>query len=217
MSGYAAIQSACHAVSLDILGAFHPSDDDRAPEGTGTIVLLGPLEPGFWAHFTSEPESQDGGRDPMDRWSERVVDALAQSLGGTALFPFGGPPYQPFQRWAERSGRAWPSPVGLLVHDTAGLMVSFRGAIALPEKIDLSATPAIPCQTCRDKPCQTACPVGALSGHGYDLAACHAYLDTEPGQDCMNRGCAVRRACPVSQAFGRVDGQSAYHMAQFHQ
>ncbi|MBS0563260.1 MAG: ferredoxin, partial [Proteobacteria bacterium] len=136
-------------------------------------------------------------------------------LGAAAVFPFGGPPHRPFFQWALRSGRAFASPVRLLVHDRAGLMVSYRGAIALREA--LPATPAPnPCTSCTDKPCLSACPVGALGGQGYDLAACHAFLDRPEGGDCLSSGCAVRRACPLSQAYGRLPEQSAYHMRLFH-
>jgi hypothetical protein len=104
----------------------------------------------------------------------------------------------------------------LLVHDAAGLMVSFRGALALKERLDLPAPPPSPCLTCDAKPCLAACPVGALGAEGYDLPACHAFLETGAGQDCMSRGCAVRRACPVSARHARMPEQSAYHMRQFH-
>jgi hypothetical protein len=66
---------------------------------------------------------------------------MACDLGAKALFPFTGPPWHPFIAWARRSGRAWESPVGFLVHDRAGLMVSYRGALALSHRIDLPATP----------------------------------------------------------------------------
>ena len=33
--------------------------------------------------------------------------------------------------------------------------------------------------------------------------------------DCMSKGCAVRRACPVSQSYGRMEDQSAFHMRAF--
>ena len=201
---------------LAVFGAFHPGAEDDAPEGTGTLVLLGPLEPGFWAHVSAAPEFADGAPDPLDRWSARVIGALAKALGGTALFPFGGPPYRPFVRWALASGRAWRSPVTLLVHDTAGLMVSYRGAIALAERLALPPSPPPPCATCDGQPCRSACPAGALSGDGYDVAACHHLLDTSAGLDCMTRGCAARRACPVSRSYGRLPEQSAYHMRLFH-
>jgi hypothetical protein len=210
----AAVAGACAAEGLAVLGAFHPSPDDGAPPGCATLVLLGPDGAGFWRRFAAAPEMHDGGPDPLDRWSRRVIAALAERLGAAALYPFGGPPFQPFTAWARRSGRAWLSPVGLLVHDTAGLMVSYRGALALPDRLDLPATGRCPCETCT-APCTTACPAGALTVGGYDLDACHGWLDTAPGQDCLVRGCAVRRACPVG-AGARPEAQSAFHMAAFH-
>jgi epoxyqueuosine reductase len=198
-----------------VMGAFHPGPEDGLPEDIRTLVMLGPAEPGYWAHLTAQPEWGDA-PDPVDRWSRRVIGGMACDLGGKAYFPFGGPPWRPFIAWAKRTGRAWASPVTILVHDSAGLMVSYRGAIGLRERLDLPATGPRPCETCAEQPCLTACPVGALTGVGYDVPACHGYLDTPPGQDCLSEGCAVRRACPVSQAYGRVAEQSAYHMGLFH-
>lgn len=197
---------------LAVMGALHLGPDEVP--GHATLVLLGPDGPGFWPHFTAQPEYRDAARDPMDRWSARVIDAAAHDLGGTALFPFGGPPWQPFLDWARRSGRAWPSPVGLLVHETAGLMVSYRGAIAVPERLDLPPPGLRPCDNCADQPCVSACPVSALTPDGYDVPTCRADLD-RPGNDCRARGCAVRRACPVSQAHARPEAQSAFHMGYF--
>ncbi|NUB44494.1 ferredoxin [Fertoebacter nigrum] len=200
---------------LAVFGGFAAGPGDAVPPGTRTLLLLGPAEPGFWPHLTAQPEWQDGRPDPIDRWSRRVIGRIACDLRAKALFPFGGPPWHPFYSWALRSGRAWASPVQLLVHDSAGLFVSYRGALALREAIDLPAPPPSPCPACA-KPCLTACPAHALTGAGYDLPACHSHLDRAEGQDCMTQGCAVRRACPLSQAYARMADQSAYHMGQFH-
>lgn len=199
---------------LAVLGGFACENDESLPKGTRSVLMLGPGEPGFWAHVQSQPE-WDGAPDPMDRWSRRVIGNMACDLGAKALFPFGGPPWQPFYRMALRTGRVWDSPVRILVQAEQGLMVSFRGALALREVIDLPSVVARPCDTCV-KPCLTACPTAALTGDGYDVPACHRYLDTESGQDCMNRGCAVRRACPLSESYARLSQQSAYHMGKFH-
>ena len=122
---------------------------------------------------------------------------------------------QPLSTLALRTGRMWQSPVRLLVHDVQGLWVSFRGALAFKERLDLPALAARPCESCA-APCLTACPVGALTTAGYDVPACHAYLNTDAGQTCMTDGCIVRRTCPVSQGYARIPEQSAYHMRQFH-
>jgi len=210
------IETQAQACHLTILGGFHPdADNDATPDGCHTLVLLGPHEPHFWPAFTRSAEYTDGAADPMDRWSTRVIGDLAQRLGATALFPFGGAPYHPFYTWALRTGRIHASPINFLVHDTAGLFVSFRGALCLTDRIAIPPTPPNPCTTCTDQPCTSSCPVGALGPKGYDVAACKGYLDTAPGAACMTLGCAVRRACPVSQKFARLPEQSAFHMHAF--
>ncbi len=199
---------------LEVLGGFHVAEGEAGfPSGTQTLLMLGPQEPGFWPHLQAQPEW--GAPDPVDRWSRRVIGRIACDLGAKALFPFGGPPYHPFYQWALRTGRVWDSPVRLLVHAGQGLMVSFRGALALKEVVDVAPPVAQPCEACA-APCLTACPVGALTGAGYDLALCHTHLDRPEGTDCLSGGCLVRRACPVSQSYARLPEQSAYHMGQFH-
>jgi epoxyqueuosine reductase len=106
--------------------------------------------------------------------------------------------------------------VGFLVHDHGGLMVSYRGALALKEWIDLPDHPMPrPAPTCA-APCLTACPVGALSAHGYDTAACHATSTPDPGTDCMEPRLRRPQGLPLSRSYGRLPEQSAYHMRHFH-
>ena len=85
---------------LAVMGALH-REAGEVP-GHETLVLLGPLQPGFWTAFTQTPEYRDGTPDPMDRWSTRVIGVLAGDLGARAIFPFGGPPWHPFIDWARR-------------------------------------------------------------------------------------------------------------------
>ncbi len=210
-----AISGRAAAHRLGIFGGFAAEPDDGLPPGTRTVLLLGPEEPGFWTHVSAQPEYHDGAPDPMDRWSRRVISVLAADVGAEPLFPFGGPPFLPFYSWALRSGRAFASPVQLLVHDRAGLFLSYRGALALKAELALPPPQPPPCTGCA-APCLSACPAGALGVGGYDLAACHAWLDTSPGAGCLAAGCAVRRACPLSQSYGRLPAQSAFHMKQFH-
>lgn len=207
---YPSLQKAAAARNLSLRGAFHPSD----LPGVGTLILLGPDEPAFWPAFSASAEYRNGQPDPMDRWSARVIGEWAMDLGAQAFFPFGGPPHAPFFRWATQSGRAWPSPINLLVHDRAGLFISYRGALGLPGRLDLPPLPDAPCPSCA-QPCTTACPVDAFASGHYDVPACKAYLATPAGQDCMTQGCAARRACPVSAGFGRLAEHSAFHMRAF--
>ena len=134
-------------LGLFVMGAFN--------EGDGAIVLLGAANT-FWPVFTQAPEYSDGLPDPVDRWSKRHINALARSHEGNAVFPSDGPPYAPFIAWAMNTGRFWQSPTGMMVHDTAGLMISIRGALRLPISVQPEATQN-PCDTCADRPCATAC------------------------------------------------------------
>jgi len=185
-----------------------------APEAGDSVVLLGP-GPGFWPAFSGAPEYADGLPDPLDRWSKRVIGALAADWGGHAVFPSDGPPYPPFIAWALASGQVCASPVGLLCHTEQGLWCSFRGAVRLPGLLPRETSPA-PCAACETKACRGACPARALTPAGYDTGRCHAFLDTSPGTDCLTRGCAVRRACPIAARHGRSEAQSRFHMRAFH-
>lgn len=175
-----------------------------------TTILLGPLEPGFWDYVTKRPEFS--GDDPLDRWSQWAITALAYVTGAQPVFPFGGPPFHPFISWALKSGEAWQSPVGLIVHKDAGLLASYRGALQFDHAVTLPKPATSPCEACADKPCLSACPVNALSPEGYDVPNCKAHIATD---DVCRAGCRVRLACPVSQTFGRDPRQTAFHMEAF--
>lgn len=201
--------------ALTALGSL-PADPAFCPPTAQSLVLVGPQGgQRWWQALQTSAEWQDGQSHPIDRWSKRVLGMIAQHNDGTAIFPSDGPPYPPFLHWARQSGRMWQSPVGMLVHPDAGLWVSFRGALALPFPVLLPAS-ATPCNSCAAQPCRNACPVDALGAAGYDTVSCHAFLDSTPGQDCMSRGCAARRACPRGESHARSSEQSAYHMRQFH-
>lgn len=212
---YAAVETRAAKNGLSIYGGFHGDTSDGLPEDHQTLLMLGP-NPSFWPHFKTTPEFADGTPDPIDRWSTRILNNLAAELNASPFLPFGGPPYAPFLSWAIKTGRAWSSPVGMLVHDTTGLMVSYRGALAFREHLELPHPTEKPCEPCA-KPCLTACPVNALSAeHGYNTDACHAHLRTSAGQTCVSKGCLARRACPVSKGANRTAEQSAHHMSYFH-
>lgn len=213
-AGLAELDARAARDGLAVLGAFHPEPGDGAPAGTGTLVLLGPAPGRFWPIFAASPERRDGAPHPLDRWSARVIGAMAAEIGAGAAFPFGGPPYAPFLAWARRSGAAWTSPVGLLVHARLGLFVSYRGALCLPDRLPLPPAPARPCDACAG-PCRDACPAGALGAGGYDVPACRAWLDTPAGTACFEAGCAVRRACPIG-AGTQPAAQTRFYMTAFH-
>ena len=198
------LNAAAATLHLTALGGFH--EDEK------TTILLGPLEPGFWLFVTKQPAFK--GADPLDHWSRDAITSLAKITNAQAVFPFGGPPHHPFIAWALRSGEVWLSPVGLLVHKDAGLLVSYRGALVFDELIELPSGAQSPCETCTDRPCLSACPVSALTTpDGYDVGRCKAHMDVDAG---CREACRVRMSCPISQFYGRDPAQTAFHMEAFH-
>ena len=210
------------AHGLRTRGAFHPGADDEAPPmKTGrlpaTIVLVGNAGGEIWPAFSGSPEYRDELPDKMDRWARRVLRDIAAEFNAEADFPFGGPPYRPFQRWALRADEVWPSPLGLLIHAEFGLWHAYRGAILLPDRIEPPAPSnrVSPCETCADRPCLKACPVGAFTGNGYDVDACAGHLGSTHGGVCMTGSCLARRVCPVGRGHRYEPAQSVFHMQAF--
>lgn len=210
---------ALEPLGLVLFGAFHPAPNDAVPGDPGTLALVGNAGPAMWQAFARDPHGATaGGGDPLDRWIEAGLTAVAGRLGATALFPFGGPPFLPFQRWAQRAGPARPSPLGLLIHPDYGLWHAYRGALAFADRLPLPAvdTRPSPCESCADRPCLSTCPVGAFdASQGYDVPACAGHLATPAGADCNALGCRARRACPVGRDFVYAPAQAAFHMAAF--
>ncbi len=219
---YEAIERAATEAGLVLRGAFHPLPDEqtaleRSGSASGTILLFGFTGRIGWGAFAASPEKADEKPHPLDRWSERVIGALAERFGAVALFPFGGPPWHPFQQWAQRASSVHPSPLGLLIDPDFGLWHSYRGAIAMAERLDLPARidrPS-PCESCRAKPCLSACPVNAFSAAGYSVDACARHISAPAGADCMTGGCLACRACPIGADHHPIPAQATFHMTAF--
>jgi len=207
---------------LAVRGAFQPEPrefDEQLPGvRVGTMVLLGFTGSEQWGHYQRSAEASDGLPHPLDRWSRRVIGALASEFGGVGLYADGTPPQLPFQRLALRSEPVHQSPIGLLIHPDWGLWHAYRGALAFRERLPLiaQAAPPSPCATCADRPCLAACPVGAFSeARGYDIGACTNHLRGAAGAACVTAGCLARRACPVTPPEPCTAAQNAFHMRAF--
>lgn len=205
---YASINEKLKRSGLILRGGFTQEDQ--------TTLLIGPNEPSFWDYFRNSPEYKDTLPDPMDRWSKRVIGAIASDLNSKAVYPSDGPPYAPFYTWAVLSKKAFVSPLKLLVHEDVGLMISYRGALVLDQAIKLPvSSEKSPCEAC-SKPCISACPADAFSIVAYDTDACKSFLCSNTGQDtCLQKGCSVRLSCPLSPKNSRHADQTKFHMKAF--
>ncbi len=216
------IVARCRREGFLVLGGFSPGPNDNVPDvapgiPVQTLLLVGSTGSGIWPAFTESPEFADGAPDPLDRFTGRVLSEVARDSGLAVVFPFDGPPYHPFQRWATKTGGFSSSPLGVLVHDIYGPWSGFRAAF-------LSAAdpgPAVenhstgPCPDCADRPCLSACPVNAISGtEGYDVPRCRDHLASGQGEPCFS-GCLARHACPIGSDFRQTPEQARFHMDSF--
>jgi hypothetical protein len=221
---YSAIGKKIAAAGFLLRGGFYPGPGDAAPDGARTLLLVGNAGLDLWRAFggatTAEERSAAG--HPLDRWTKSVLGSIAADLAARAVFPFEGPPYPPFQRWALRAGGVFPSPIGPLIDPTFGLWHAYRGALLFADKLALPVAPKhkSPCDSCAEKPCLFACPVGAFrpadgGAIRYDVPACVGHLASDDGGDCMGGGCLARRACPVGRDFTYHPEQAGFHMRKF--
>lgn len=207
---------------LVLRGGFSVSEEDAVPDlapgrPARWLVLFGNAGSSMWPAFSQSPEFADGAPDPLNRWSERIGGSLAATWRGRALFPFGGPPYHPFLRWAGKAEGLRRSALGMLMHPEYGLWHAYRFAIALAgpvDGIDQPAAAAPACERCPDRPCLSACPVAAFDGERYDVAACYRYLESHPGAPCRS-ACLARAACPEGSDYRYQPDHAAFHMTRF--
>lgn len=233
----AALEAALAPHGLRLRGAWRPTPQDALPllpNGANACVvwMVGQLGTQSWAPFRASRFYGDGLPDPLDRWSQSIGEAMAREFGGLALYPFGGPPWHPFQQWAARAEALQASPLMLLIHPQYGLWHAYRFALALAGVADAQALGSwIPsragngrlgfhelsdlCARCDGQPCLSACPVDAFTGTAFRADRCGAHLQGATGGACMQQGCLARRACPVGAAHRHGPEQAAFHMAAF--
>ena len=206
-------------------------DNYEIAPGNTELALVGNIGSSYWSQFSQSPEFADGAPHPLDRWSRRVAENVSQLLSVQAVYPFDGPPYFPFQQWANRAEGLEQSPIGVMMHPDFGLWHSYRfallGRFALPGD-DLQGEEAVGtnlsadqvsatslCLNCVSKPCLHTCPVAAFDARGYAVERCAEYLQQTPQADCHQQGCLARNACPVAPQLRYVGAQGHFHLHAF--
>jgi hypothetical protein len=214
---------ALQPLGMRLRGGFSPvTPEDAVPEaGPGrparTLLLVGNVGPAMYDPFFAATESTSP-INPLDSWTRREIEPIAARFDALALFPFGGPPWHPFQRWAKRAEGLQASPLGVLIHPEYGLWHAYRAALLFDRAIALPPKPPTathPCDTCASKPCLSTCPVGAITPAGYGVEACARHTVGPEGAECRFGGCLARRACPVGRDYLYPPRAMAFHMAAF--
>ena len=231
MIDYLAISTALERVGLLARGGFDLEPGELTQVGLGSsfrsLIMVGNAGTGLWAALKLVL-TYDQAPEPLNRWTQQVLAPIAKQFSAEVVFPFGGPPYLPFQRWAQRAEPVYASPIGPLVHPEFGLWHAYRGAllfedqVVFPQSVTRGATGggatgggASPCEACDDQPCLSTCPVGAFSPGHYDVAACAEHVASPAGIDCLTNGCQARGACPVGRGYRYDPMQARFHMEAF--
>jgi hypothetical protein len=221
------LEQALGRLGLQVRGGFPVTDELAAADGIPEIapgrparylLLVGNVGPAMHRAFFAAAGSMPTGPHPLDTWTTEMIAPLAKSIGARPLFPFGGPPWFPFQRWAVRAEGLQASPLGILIHPQYGLWHAYRAALLLDRAIDGAPVPqslGFPCASCIERPCLSACPADAVSARGYDVGRCAPHVGDAEGSECRGAGCMARRACPVGRDFAYSANALQFHMKAF--
>ena len=216
------IERALTPLGLIVRGGFHPTPADAVPgakPGEATLVLIGNAGSTMWEPFDRAwpAARREHQRHPLNTWTRQVIAPIAATLGARALYPMDGPPYLPFQRWSARAEGLRQSPLGTLLHPVYGQWHAYRAALVFGYHIAVALPQPAPdlCADCQDKPCLSSCPVHAFRIEGYAVSACAGHLAGKNGDDCMERSCLARRACPVGREHVYSPPHARFHMEKF--
>jgi epoxyqueuosine reductase QueG len=180
------------------------------PSARSALVLAAGGRALFEA-FGASPEARRH-RNPLDAYTRRVGEEVADRLAGRALFAFerraGG--FADFVALGRAAGLGAPSRLGLLLHPEFGPWMSIRAVVLTPQELPETRPLATfdPCRGC-SAPCDRACRGAAVAGERFDIPACAATRRVEAA--CRLR-CDARRACVVGREHRYADVAEAHHM-----
>ncbi|MFK7732085.1 MAG: hypothetical protein AB8B48_10760 [Pseudomonadales bacterium] len=225
------LEQALIKFGLIVRGGFNASEALELPimnnaQSAQALLLVGHGGSTLWPEFCNSAEHMDGEDHALDRWSQRVAESISSHFNMQAVYPFTGPPYQPFLTWAQRAeaDAVLRSRLGMSLHPEFGLWHAYRFALLSPvpfaelqqrEARPVSSELSSHCVSCELSPCLRACPVNAFSEQGYDVQACVDYLKVTPDAACHTGGCLARKACPLGSSFQYEPDHAAFHMKAF--
>ncbi len=190
---------------------------DAISAGKRTDIAVGSAGEAFWNAVSASREWTENHDDPIDRYTARQINSLLRAdKGEEAIYPFDGDAPNFVRLWPATFPQLAGSQLGPMIHPIYGLWMAARAHIILPEAyFKFEQAPAFaPCESCEDKPCLSACPVGAFSASKpYNHLACAAYLKQDPA--CFSVGCDARAACPYGQSWQLPKDQAQYHQSRF--
>lgn len=187
-----------------------PAIDERVLDKFPSAVLIANAGAEFW--LALEKFGMHGNH-PVDHFSSHLATTYATNYlktGFELLYPSDYP--ISLRAIADRTGWCHPSPLGITIHPHFGTWYAFRSMfltrIQLPAS-DCSLTES-PCDSCADKPCISACHVGAVGEIGkFELETC-ARFRIQDSSPC-SFSCISRIRCPVGSEYQYDPKQMKYH------
>ena len=143
--------------------------------------------------------------------------ASRPTVGAAPIYPFGGPPYWPFQRWAQRAEAVFPSPLGILIHPEYGLWHAYRAALACCriDRLAAAGRGSVALRSCAGKTLPLGLPGGRLQRAGFRRRRLHPPYRPAGRPDPAWTGAALR-AMPARWPRRALSGpQTRFHMAAF--
>ncbi len=173
----------------------------------------------MWSHFLehicSKPDNLSKQQHPLDNFVQhhlRLADPHPDSSRRWIRCAATESEFVDFRVLAQQANLGYRSHLGLLIHPTYGLWLSFRAAVFTTEY--LCPTEPIgtenPCESC-SKFCVQSCPGNAFTKKGWDVSLCANYH--QQSDDCTH-SCASRLACPVAKEHQHSPLQHHYHSSR---
>jgi hypothetical protein len=218
------LEAACAGLAragLNLVGTLTPDEYDRlvpevwslarvAPASQGVLVV-GNAGRALWPLFRASPEARLR-RDPLDRYTERVLREVAGMLpqpASVALYrERRDQQYLPLVRLAERAGFGSPGRVGVLLHPVYGPWISIRGVLFAGFRVPFrKPEPFDPCTGC-PAPCAVVCHGQVIGPRGVDVEGC---FRTKLLERACRAACDARSACVLGPEHAFAPEQIAHH------
>ncbi len=175
---------------------------ENADKHYQSLLLVGTKGSEFWQHLKSINKTQGHCFDEMsqkitvDTFSENYPQAQQLVLYPSSEYVL------PLQQLGRLVGWGRRSILGPDINAEYGTWFAYRTAMLVSE--ELPPTESVQaeevCERCIDKPCQPACPVGAVREIGnFELDVCIGHRTTE-NSPCADK-CLARLACPVGEEY----------------
>ncbi len=178
--------------------------------GFNTLVMLAQAGPQL---FESQVMEHLNLAHPFDEVVEALVAVWFEHNEPDATWAvvYPGAAALPLGQLAAKAGWGASSPLGLTINPKYGLWLAHRIVFLTNIEWDYQDAPGPhPCDSCIDRPCETACPAAAVSfDAGFSVTSCASHRAPE-GSTC-EYSCFSRNACPVGADYHYGPVQMRHH------